>query len=833
MNNRKRKTRTTAVKPALKLAADWIREICHGRTGRVRVDCRRQDWGPFQTGRSVVDKPLCVAGKTYAGGFGTHADSEIVLRSGMPMTRFRAVVGVDDNENTRGLSPAKLVFSVRASGREAWKSPLLGWGEKAEVDLAIPEGSGELILRATAPDGNRYRAHADWAGVAVTIGARTVRFPATPGAVKPPLPAPFSFVYNGRLSLDLLPGWQRRTERVGGPRGETIHRVTWSDPDTGLECRMDVSEFPGHAALEWVVYFRNGGASDTPILENIQALDMDWPVQGETALFRSRGSPCAIHDFEYLCEPIASNVPFPRNYATNLKMVAGGGRSSQEWLPFFNLQSGDSGVISAIGWTGQWAAEFVSQGGSVSMRAGMERTHLKLHPGEQIRSPRMLLLFWDKDRLAGHNALRRFILDYHTPRPAGGFKPPLTTAHWGGMKMPGHLARIEAYRRAGLDYDHYWVDAGWYGPADSYSPDEHKGDWGKHVGNWSVNPVAHPAGLRPIADAANAAGMKFLLWFEPERAICGTPWTIEHPEWFLGDPKPLKNVLFDLGNPEARQWLTRFLLDFMDKNRVDCYRQDFNFEPLPYWRGNDEPDRQGISEIRHIEGLYAFWDALLEGRPGLIIDNCASGGRRIDLETIGRSIPLWRSDWQCFPKNDPVGGQVHGMGLSYWVPLHGTGTWGAMTDDGGRLDTYRVRSIFSAALQISAAPYEYTPLRKSYPWAWHRRMMRDARRAQPLFAGDYYPLTGCTPGTDQWAAYQMHRRDLDDGMVMALRRQDSPFGEAAFRLQGLKPKAVYEVEDADTGRKIRMPGRTLMEEGIRVAMKSAPQSRLLFYRGRG
>lgn len=135
----KHRTGKSVANPAEKLAAAWIHEICHGRPERVAVGCRRQDWGSFQTGFSVVNKPLCVAGKTYADGFGAHADSEIVLRSGQPITRFRAVAGMDDNENTRGLSPAKLVFSVLVAGREVWQSPLLGREEGAEVDLAIPE----------------------------------------------------------------------------------------------------------------------------------------------------------------------------------------------------------------------------------------------------------------------------------------------------------------------------------------------------------------------------------------------------------------------------------------------------------------------------------------------------------------------------------------------------------------------------------------------------------------------------------------------------------------------------------------------------------------------
>ncbi|MBM4095074.1 MAG: hypothetical protein FJ276_37545, partial [Planctomycetes bacterium] len=42
-----------------------------------------------------------------------------------------------------------------------------------------------------------------------------------------------------------------------------------------------------------------------------------------------------------------------------------------------------------------------------------------------------------------------------------------------------------------------------------------------------------------------------------------------------------------------------------------------------------------------------FWDGLLQRHPHLLIDNCAEGARKIDLETIRRSIVLWRSDCQA------------------------------------------------------------------------------------------------------------------------------------------------------------------------------------------
>ena len=80
--------------------------------------------------------------------------------------------------------------------------------------------------------------------------------------------------------------------------------------------------------------------------------------------------------------------------------------------------------------------------------------------------------------------------------------------------------------------------------------------------------------------------------------------------------------------------MTERISSLIEEFGVTIYRQDFNMAPGPVWTEADTPDRVGMSEIRHIEGLYAFWDELLARHPGLVIDNCSSGGRRIDLESI-------------------------------------------------------------------------------------------------------------------------------------------------------------------------------------------------------
>src|SRR6185369_6710403 len=110
---------------------------------------------------------------------------------------------------------------------------------------------------------------------------------------------------------------------------------------------------------------------------------------------------------------------------------------------------------------------------------------------------------------------------------------------------------------------------------------------------------------------------------------------------------------------------------------------------------NDAPERQGITENHYVTGYLAFWDELLKRHPGMLIDSCASGGRRNDLETLRRAVPLLRSDFQAPAQNPPradvdSGNQNHTRGLAQWIPYYGTGV--------DSRDTYSARSHLCPAM---------------------------------------------------------------------------------------------------------------------------------------
>ena len=362
----------------------------------------------------------------------------------------------------------------------------------------------------------------------------------------------------------------------------------------------------------------------------------------------------------------------PLNQLESLRLSNDGGGKTIDTIPFFDIQMNGRGMIGAVGWPGAWAISMSRPTeGKIAVRAGMERTHLLLHPGEEIRTPEILLLPWEGDDIDAHNILRRHVLKYHMPQYDG--KPvvlPVSHLGWGGMKTTTSLRLLDQITKEHIGYETFWMDAGWYGADREVEEFQVFGreDWFLHAGNWRVNKIAHPDGLKPISDAVHAKGMKFLLWFEPERAVVGTPITIEHPEWFIGeqgtnfegnDARPfVKFRLFDFGNPAARRYMIDTMSELITSQGIDIFRQDCNFALAPFWAKSDSLDRQGITEIRYVEGLLDFWDELRQRHPQLILDIVQRG----DLETISRAVDLSRADYPVSPDADPLGNQLSTRG---------------------------------------------------------------------------------------------------------------------------------------------------------------------------
>lgn len=493
------------------------------------------------------------------------------------------------------------------------------------------------------------------------------------------------------------------------------------------------------------------------------------------------------------------------------------GRSSDGMMPFFDVTACDNGYITAIGWTGDWKAEFQKQKDGIAMKSGLKDTYFYLKPDEKIRTSSVLIMKYTKAE-DKYNKFRRLIKENFSHRACTLSERDglLAFELWGGLPSREMNKRLEELRRHDIKFDDIWIDAGWYGSC-TKCDDAFSGDWASHTGEWEINTSVHPGELLDVSESAKAMGAKLMLWFEPERALDGTKIVTQHPEWFLSIGKSRSKIL-NYGNDAARSYVLELLSEYVRKLDLSCYRQDFNTSLTEYFKGNDEENRRGITEIKHICGMYKLWDELLSAFPELIIDNCASGGRRIDIETLKRSLPFFRSDYQCnFNENSEVL-QAHNSGISKYLPYNGC-------ISKTKNNTYAIRSSYSSSWGAGFYNAVFQDMTED-DFAWAKKITDEYRSIRKYFTMDFYNHGSCEFDPTSWTVWQYHDGKAQSGIIMAFRRSESPFESVKVSLKGLTKDKTYIFTNLDEGTSVRASDSieiTLPEKRTCVILKYQPE----------
>jgi len=183
---------------------------------------------------------------------------------------------------------------------------------------------------------------------------------------------------------------------------------------------------------------------------------------------------------------------------------------------------------------------------------------------------------------------------------------------------------------ADLGVEYFFIDAGWFGKG---------ANWGSSVGDWSENTVTGFKGrMIDIANEVRAAGMKFGIWLEPERANINSDAVREHPEFYLPTKEGSDNLLLDFGNEEARKWMLGVIFDLIDHYGVEYIKDDFNADLFF--------DKNHSAFLNYHAGHEKFIQAIRERYPNIYLSNCASGGTRMELAKYKLFDSAWPSDNQ-------------------------------------------------------------------------------------------------------------------------------------------------------------------------------------------
>jgi len=209
------------------------------------------------------------------------------------------------------------------------------------------------------------------------------------------------------------------------------------------------------------------------------------------------------------------------------------------------------------------------------------------------------------------------------------------------------LPLIDAAAEVGAEY--FCIDSGWYADLDE--------SWWDTVGAWKPSATRFPHGIGEVLDRIRSAGMVPGLWLEPEVVGVNSPVVRQLPPeaFFQRDGRLVTEHgrhHLDLRHPAAAKHLDEVVDFVVGDLGVGYLKLDYNIEIAP------GPDTAGLSPgagLLEANRAQLDWlDAVLDRHPRLVLENCSSGGMRIDYALLSRFQLQSTSDQQDPLRYPPI-----------------------------------------------------------------------------------------------------------------------------------------------------------------------------------
>ena len=320
----------------------------------------------------------------------------------------------------------------------------------------------------------------------------------------------------------------------------------------------------------------------------------------------------------------------------------------------------------ALGMALLWSGNFsytaqVDQFGNSRLVMGLnpELFSWQLKPGEPFVTPEAAVAYTTNGLNDLSHIFHRFFADHVMPLPR---KNLIEYNTWESTYFDVSEAKVRAEipKAEALGVELIVIDDGWF---------KNRPNDAGQLGDWVPDPVKFPRGLRPIADALHERGLAFGSWVEPEMITENSELYAKHPDWamqYVGQ-KPLRSrnqLILDLSQRIVQDHLIKVLTDLVRTNHIDYLKWDYNRHFSQPGSPVLPPDQQGEVGYRYTRGLYRVLKTLRDTFPDLLIENCSSGGGRLDGGMLAYTDQTWTSDF-----TDPVYRMKIMNGFSLFFPL--------------------------------------------------------------------------------------------------------------------------------------------------------------------
>ena len=375
------------------------------------------------------------------------------------------------------------------------------------------------------------------------------------------------------------------------------------------------------------------------------------------------------------------------------------------------------------------------------------------------------------------------------------------------------------------------MDDGWFG--DKYQRNDDKST----LGDWMVDRKKLPGGIKPLVDKAKSLGIHFGIWIEPESANTISEFYEKHPDWVLQEKgRELKlgrggtQVLLDMCNPKVQDFVFKLVDNLMTENPDIAYiKWDANCSLQNYGSTYLPAQKQSHIYIEYHRGLLKTLERIRAKYPRLVIQDCSSGGGRVNYGLLPYFEEFWPSD-----NNAPFQRVFIQWGTSYFFPSNAMAQHIAHSPywNTGRTSPikYRTDVAMSGRLGIELQPANMTPEEREQT----KRAISDYKRIRDIVQlGNLYRLV--SPYEENLSSF-LYTNDSKDRVVLFAHRVKYLYNMVIprVRLAGLDASKNYRIKEVNVkidekpcyldGKVVS--GRLLMEAGLNIPLEKDYASRV-------
>ena len=321
-----------------------------------------------------------------------------------------------------------------------------------------------------------------------------------------------------------------------------------------------------------------------------------------------------------------------KNAVKSEKISQVGTMPCRRYFPFYALEDHKNKVTWAarLAWAGSWQMEAYRHGDNISLSGGLadyETGHWfkTLAPGESITTPIAYITCVQGGRDEACQALTEPLEgNYKAVNQREEDLSPLYNEYcttWGTPTHEKIKQQLESLKALGLGY--FVIDAGWY---KSKGAEDYTGDY-------EINKKAFPS-LKETAELIRSYGIEPGIWFEFEVSESNT---VDISLLLHRNSKLIRSFyrcFLDMSNAKTHEYIHSKVTKLLEENDFKYIKVDYNDT---YGIGADGCESLGEKLRQNVEGIYRFFDELQERIPGLVVENCSSGGHRLEPSMMGRS----------------------------------------------------------------------------------------------------------------------------------------------------------------------------------------------------